>query len=68
MAENFETVKTLPVNIYKYRFVVDGYLTYAPELPWAFDDSGHGYNILDLMVISCPHIFVLLHIFVFVMF
>lgn len=51
MGQNFEITKTLPVGIYHYRFIVDGYFTYAPELPWAFDNSGYGYNILDLQVI-----------------
>ncbi|XP_028805228.1 SNF1-related protein kinase regulatory subunit beta-2 isoform X3 [Neltuma alba] len=44
----FVAVKTLPVGIYHYRFIVDGFFTYAPEFPWAFDDSGYAYNILDL--------------------
>ncbi|KAK4279093.1 hypothetical protein QN277_016848 [Acacia crassicarpa] len=44
----FVAVKTLPVGIYHYRFIVDGFFTYAPELPWACDDSGYAYNILDL--------------------
>ncbi|KAL2582331.1 hypothetical protein GLYMA_14G004100v4 [Glycine max] len=46
--QNFVIVKTLPIGIYHYRFIVDGYLTHAPEFPSASDDSGYGYNILDL--------------------
>ncbi|KAK7371812.1 hypothetical protein VNO80_05177 [Phaseolus coccineus] len=46
--QNFLLVKTLPIGIYHYRFIVDGYLTHAPEFPSASDDSGYGYNILDL--------------------
>ncbi|KAJ7964693.1 SNF1-related protein kinase regulatory subunit beta-2 [Quillaja saponaria] len=45
---NFITMKTLPEGIYQYRFIVDGYLTYAPDFPWQCDDSGYAYNILDL--------------------
>lgn len=50
--QNFVIVKTLPIGIYHYRFIVDGYLTHAPEFPSASDDSGYGYNILDLQVIN----------------
>lgn len=45
-------VKTLPIGIYHFRFIVDGYLTHTPDFPSAADDSGFGYNILDLQVIS----------------
>ncbi|KAF7833127.1 SNF1-related protein kinase regulatory subunit beta-2-like isoform X1 [Senna tora] len=48
VGENFVITKTIPVGIYHYRFIVDGYFTYAPELPWASDHSGYAYNILDL--------------------
>ncbi|TKY57522.1 SNF1-related protein kinase regulatory subunit beta-2 [Spatholobus suberectus] len=48
IGQNFVVVKTLPIGIYHYRFIVDGYLTHAPEFPSASDDSGYGYNILDL--------------------
>ncbi|KAK7299815.1 hypothetical protein RJT34_10643 [Clitoria ternatea] len=48
VGQNFVIVKTLPVGIYHYRFIVDGYVTHAPEFPSASDDSGYGYNILDL--------------------
>lgn len=52
VGQNFLLVKTLPIGIYHYRFIVDGYLTHAPEFPSASDDSGYGYNILNLQVIS----------------
>ncbi|MED6106291.1 hypothetical protein PIB30_003702 [Stylosanthes scabra] len=45
----YAILKALPPGIYHYRFIVDGYLTHAPEFPWAFDHSaGFPYNILDL--------------------
>ncbi|XP_008462054.1 SNF1-related protein kinase regulatory subunit beta-2-like isoform X2 [Cucumis melo] len=46
--EKFVVIKTLPVGIYHYHFIVDGWLAYAPDLPWFRDDSGNAYNILDL--------------------
>lgn len=46
----FVVIKTLPIGIYHYHFVVDGWLAYAPDLPWFRDDSGNAYNILDLQV------------------
>ncbi|XP_023534586.1 SNF1-related protein kinase regulatory subunit beta-2-like isoform X4 [Cucurbita pepo subsp. pepo] len=49
IGKDFIVVKTLPSGIYHYRFIVDGWLTHAPDLPWVFDDSGNSYNILDLM-------------------
>lgn len=52
MGQIFVAVKTLPLGIYHYRYIVDGYFTYAPEFPWAWDDSGYVYNILDLQVNS----------------
>ncbi|CAJ1971616.1 unnamed protein product [Sphenostylis stenocarpa] len=48
VGQSFVLVKTLPLGVYHYRFIVDGYLTHAPEFPSASDDSGYGYNILDL--------------------
>ncbi|KAK7386069.1 hypothetical protein VNO78_32146 [Psophocarpus tetragonolobus] len=48
VGQDFVIVKTLPIGIYHYRFIVDGYLTHAPEFPSASDESGYGYNILDL--------------------
>ncbi|CAL0315952.1 unnamed protein product [Lupinus luteus] len=45
----FVIVKTLPIGIYHYRFIVDGYWTHAPEFPSAYVISCHAYtNILDL--------------------
>ncbi|XP_027331979.1 SNF1-related protein kinase regulatory subunit beta-2-like [Abrus precatorius] len=48
VGQNSVIVKTLPIGIYHYRFIVDGYLTHAPEFPTASDDTGYAYNILDL--------------------
>lgn len=48
IGEKFVVIKTLPVGIYHYHFIVDGWLVYAPDLPWFRDDSGNAYNILDL--------------------
>ncbi|KAK7320252.1 hypothetical protein VNO77_29566 [Canavalia gladiata] len=48
VGQNFVLVKTLPIDIYHYRFIVDGYLTHAPEFPSASDHEGYPYNILDL--------------------
>ncbi|KAF2306067.1 hypothetical protein GH714_010861 [Hevea brasiliensis] len=33
---------------WKTRFIVNGQLRYIPDLPWAQDDTGNAYNILDL--------------------
>ena len=52
VGQTFVIVKALPTGIYRYRFIVDGYWTYAPEFPSACDDAGYAYNILDLQVIS----------------
>ncbi|KAK7258320.1 hypothetical protein RIF29_23893 [Crotalaria pallida] len=46
--QSFVIVKTLPLGIYHYRFIVDGYWTHAPQFPSACDVSGLAYNILDL--------------------
>ena len=51
LGKEFVIIKTLPSGIYHYRFMVDGWLTCAPDLPWVCDDSGNSYNVLDLMVI-----------------
>ncbi|KAI5432593.1 SNF1-related protein kinase regulatory subunit beta-2 isoform X1 [Lathyrus oleraceus] len=48
VGQHFVIVKTLPIRIYHYRFIVDGYWTHAPEFPYDLDDSGYIYNILDL--------------------
>ncbi|KAG7026674.1 SNF1-related protein kinase regulatory subunit beta-2, partial [Cucurbita argyrosperma subsp. argyrosperma] len=46
--KDFTIVKVLPSGVYQYRFIADGQWRYAPDLPWARDDSGNAYNILDL--------------------
>ncbi|XP_023517360.1 SNF1-related protein kinase regulatory subunit beta-2-like [Cucurbita pepo subsp. pepo] len=46
--KDFTIVKVLPSGVYQYRFIADGQWRYAPDLPWAQDDSGNAYNILDL--------------------
>lgn len=48
--KDFTIMKVLPSGVYQYRFIVDGQWRYAPELPWAQDDVGAAYNILDLQV------------------
>ena len=48
--KDFTIVKVLPSGVYQYRFIADGQWRYAPDLPWAQDDSGNAYNILDLQV------------------
>lgn len=48
--KDFTLMKVLPAGVYQYRFFVDGQWRYAPELPWAQDDSGNAYNVLDLQV------------------
>lgn len=46
--KDFTLMKVLPAGVYQYRFLVDGQWRYAPELPWAQDDVGNAYNVLDL--------------------
>ncbi|XP_031270390.1 SNF1-related protein kinase regulatory subunit beta-2 [Pistacia vera] len=46
--KDFTIMKVLPSGVYQYRFLVDGQWRYAPDLPWAQDDVGNSYNILDL--------------------
>ncbi|XP_042479436.1 SNF1-related protein kinase regulatory subunit beta-2 [Macadamia integrifolia] len=46
--KEFTIVKVLPSGVYQYRFIVDGQWRYAPDMPWAHDDMGNAYNILDL--------------------
>ncbi|KAK3218772.1 hypothetical protein Dsin_012742 [Dipteronia sinensis] len=46
--KDFTIMKVLPSGVYQYRFIVDGQWQYAPDLPWAQDDVGNAYNILDL--------------------
>ncbi|KAF5203811.1 Snf1-related protein kinase regulatory subunit beta-2 like, partial [Thalictrum thalictroides] len=46
--KDFTIMKVLPTGVYQYRFIVDGQWRYVPDLPWAHDDVGNVYNILDL--------------------
>ncbi|XP_041025851.1 SNF1-related protein kinase regulatory subunit beta-2-like isoform X1 [Juglans microcarpa x Juglans regia] len=46
--KDFIIMKVLPSGVYQYRFVVDGQWRYAPDLPWAQDEAGNAYNVLDL--------------------
>ncbi|CAK9182207.1 unnamed protein product [Ilex paraguariensis] len=46
--KDFTIVKVLPSGVYQYRFIVDGQWRYAPDMPWAQDEAGNAYNILDL--------------------
>ncbi|XP_028754927.1 SNF1-related protein kinase regulatory subunit beta-2-like [Neltuma alba] len=46
--KDFTIMKVLASGVYQYRFLVDGQWRYAPDLPWAQDDAGNAYNILDL--------------------
>ncbi|KAL9684338.1 hypothetical protein QQ045_021774 [Rhodiola kirilowii] len=46
--KDFSLMKVLPSGVYHYRFIVDGQWRYAPDMPWAHDDDGNPYNILDL--------------------
>ncbi|KAJ4704101.1 SNF1-related protein kinase regulatory subunit beta-2 [Melia azedarach] len=46
--KDFTIMKVLPSGVYQYRFLVDGQWRHAPDLPWAQDDVGNVYNILDL--------------------
>ncbi|KAL6332671.1 hypothetical protein AAG906_010011 [Vitis piasezkii] len=46
--KEFTIMKVLPSGVYQYRFIVDGQWRYIPDMPWAQDDAGNAYNILDL--------------------
>ncbi|KDP35506.1 hypothetical protein JCGZ_08944 [Jatropha curcas] len=46
--KDFTIMKVLPSGVYQYRFIVDRQWKYIPDLPWAQDDSGNAYNVLDL--------------------
>ncbi|KAF9664370.1 hypothetical protein SADUNF_Sadunf16G0011600 [Salix dunnii] len=46
--KDYTIMKVLPSGVYQYRFIVDGQWRYAPDLPWAKDDSGNACNTLDL--------------------
>ncbi|TXG69772.1 hypothetical protein EZV62_004707 [Acer yangbiense] len=50
--KDFTIMKVLPSGVYQYRFIVDGQWQYAPDLPWAQDDVGNAYNILDLQCLQ----------------
>uniref|UniRef100_A0A2P2KLH0 Uncharacterized protein MANES_13G062000 n=1 Tax=Rhizophora mucronata TaxID=61149 RepID=A0A2P2KLH0_RHIMU len=50
--QDFVLIKMLPSGVYHYHFIVDEHARYAPDLPLEFDDSGTGYNILDVQVIA----------------
>ncbi|EEF32157.1 snf1-kinase beta subunit, plants, putative [Ricinus communis] len=46
--KDFAFMKMLPSSVFRYRFIVDEHLRYAPDLPWECDESGIAYNILDV--------------------
>ncbi|OAY43435.1 SNF1-related protein kinase regulatory subunit beta-2 [Manihot esculenta] len=46
--KDYSIMKVLPSGVYQYRFIVDGQWRHIPDLPWAQDDNGNAYNILDL--------------------
>ncbi|CAF2021432.1 BnaC07g33610D [Brassica napus] len=46
--KDFTIMKVLPSGVYEYRFIVDGQWMHAPELPFARDDAGNTFNLLDL--------------------
>ncbi|QCD79822.1 SNF1-related protein kinase regulatory subunit beta-2-like isoform X1 [Vigna unguiculata] len=46
--KDFAIMKVLPSGVYQFRFIVDGLKRYTPDSPWARDDAGNAYNILDL--------------------
>lgn len=46
--KDFAIMKVLQSGVYQYRFIVDGQKRYTPDSPWAQDDAGNAYNILDL--------------------
>ncbi|XP_020535874.1 SNF1-related protein kinase regulatory subunit beta-2 isoform X2 [Jatropha curcas] len=48
--KDFTIMKVLPSGVYQYRFIVDRQWKYIPDLPWAQDDSGNAYNVLDLQM------------------
>ncbi|XP_022759848.1 SNF1-related protein kinase regulatory subunit beta-2-like [Durio zibethinus] len=48
LGKEFIIMKMLPSGVYHYYFIVDDVMTYDPNLPWEFDESGGAYNILDL--------------------
>ncbi|KAJ9176774.1 hypothetical protein P3X46_012053 [Hevea brasiliensis] len=48
VGKDFVILKMLPSSVFRYRFIVDDQLRYAPDLPWECDESGTAYNILDV--------------------
>ncbi|KAK3415330.1 hypothetical protein EUGRSUZ_H00877 [Eucalyptus grandis] len=46
--QEFIILKVLPSGVYHYRFVVDGQVNYAPDLPCDFHEPRTAYNILDV--------------------
>lgn len=50
IGKDFTVVKLLPSGVYHYRFIVDERLRYTPDSPFELDDSGNGYNVLDVQV------------------
>lgn len=46
--KDFTIMKVLPSGVYQYRFIVDGQWRYSPDMPWAQDEAGNAYNVLDL--------------------
>lgn len=46
--QEFIILKVLPSGVYHYRFVVDGQVKYAPDLPCDFHEPPTAYNILDV--------------------
>ncbi|KDP29930.1 hypothetical protein JCGZ_18499 [Jatropha curcas] len=46
--KDFVILKMLPSGVFRYHFIVDELLRYAPDLPLECDDSGIAYNILDV--------------------
>ncbi|KAL7240505.1 hypothetical protein ACSBR2_006202 [Camellia fascicularis] len=50
--KDFTIMEVLPSGVFQFKFIVDGQWRYAPDMPWAQDETGNAYNILDLQVIS----------------
>ncbi|THG05188.1 hypothetical protein TEA_013633 [Camellia sinensis var. sinensis] len=48
--KDFTIMKVLPSGVFQYKFIVDGQWRYAPDMPWAQDETGNAYNILDLQL------------------
>ncbi|XP_047317755.1 SNF1-related protein kinase regulatory subunit beta-2-like [Impatiens glandulifera] len=46
--KDFSVMKVLPSGVYHYRFIVDGQWRYSSDKPWAQDENGLAFNILDL--------------------